>query len=195
MLVGLSVRTSPAGDPDADSVTVPAKLLRLARVIVELEEDPALMASEDGLAVMLKSPELTELTVTATVVLWDSEPLVPVIVTVYVPGFEELTDSVDVAVPPAVRVTLVELNDRLSPLGELVADRATVPAKSLRLARVMVDVEEDPALMVSEEGFAEMVKSGEGVVGLKNSVIGVALPSPVLRLAKFQFVSIVFGNE
>jgi hypothetical protein len=100
-----------------------------------------------------------------------------------------------VPVPPAVRETPVELSERVSPLGELVADRATVPAKLLRLVRVIVEVEEDPALMLSEDGFAEMLKSGEGDVRLKNSLIGVALPSPVLRLAKFQFVSIVFGKE
>jgi hypothetical protein len=67
-LVGLSERLSPVGDPDADSVTDPAKLLRLVKEICEFEEDPAFMLSEDGLAVMLKSPELTELTVTATFV-------------------------------------------------------------------------------------------------------------------------------
>lgn len=98
-------------------------------------------------------------------------------------------------VPPVVRETPVELSERVSPLGEPVADRATVPAKLLRLVRVIVEVEEDPALMLSEDGFAEMLKSWEGDVGLKNSLIGVALPSPVLRLAKFQLVSIVFGKE
>jgi hypothetical protein len=94
-----------------------------------------------------------------------------------------------------VRETPVELSERVSPLGEPVADRATVPAKLLRLVRVIVEVEDDPALMPSEDGFAEMLKSGEGEVGLKNSLIGAALPSPVLRLAEFQFVSIVFGKE
>jgi hypothetical protein len=100
-----------------------------------------------------------------------------------------------VPVPPAERETLVELNERLSPPGEPVADKATVPAKLLRLERVMVEVEEDPALMLREDGFAEMLKSGEAEDGLKNSVIGVALPSPVLRVARFQFVSIVLVNE
>ena len=98
-------------------------------------------------------------------------------------------------VPPAERETLVELNERLRPLGEPAAERATVPAKLLRLVRVTVDVEEDPALILSEDGFAEMLKSGEAEDGLKNSVIGVALPSPVLRVARFQFVSIVLVNE
>ena len=81
-LVGLSERPSPAGDPDADSVTVPAKLLRLVKVIFEVEGDPAFILIEDGLAVMLKSAETTELIVTVTIVWWDSEPLVPVMVTV-----------------------------------------------------------------------------------------------------------------
>jgi hypothetical protein len=66
--VGLRERASPVGDPDAESVTVPARLLRLVRVIFEVEEVPAFMLSEDGLALMLKSPVLTVLTVTETVV-------------------------------------------------------------------------------------------------------------------------------
>lgn len=74
-------------------------------------------------------------------------------------------------------------------------DRATVPAKLFRLVSVIVEVELDPALMLSEVGLALIAKSGEGDVGLKNSAIGVALPSPVLRVARFQFVSIVFGKE
>ena len=111
------------------------------------------------------------------------------------PGFEELTDNVAVPVPPEERETLVGLSDRVRPEGELVPDSATVPAKLLRLDRVIVEVTVDPVLVLSEVGLAEMLKSGDGDEGLKNSVIGVALPSPVLRLAKFQFVSIVFGNE
>ena len=59
----------------------------------------------------------------------------------------------------------------------------------------MDDVAVDPETRLIEVGLAEIVKSGEGEDGLKNSVIGVALPSPVLRVARFQFVSIVLGNE
>jgi hypothetical protein len=81
-LEGLSERPSPLGELVADRVTGPAKPLRLVRVIVEVEDDPALILIEDGFAVMLKSAELPELMVTATVVWWDSEPLDPVIVTV-----------------------------------------------------------------------------------------------------------------
>jgi hypothetical protein len=81
-LEGFRERLSPLGELVADRVTVPAKPLRLVRVIVEAEDDPAFIVSEEGLEVRLKSAELTELTVTETVAWWDSEPLVPVIVTV-----------------------------------------------------------------------------------------------------------------
>ncbi len=98
-------------------------------------------------------------------------------------------------VPPDGRETLDGFSERPSPAGEPVADTVTVPAKLLILVRVIVEVDADPALTLSEVGFAEMVKSGGGEVGLKNSVIGLALPSPVLRLARFQLASTVFGNE
>ena len=100
-----------------------------------------------------------------------------------------------VPVPPDERETLDGFSERPSPAGDPVEDMVTVPAKLLILVRVIVEVDAEPALMLSEVGFAEMVKSGGGEVGLKNSVIGVALPSPVLRLAKFQLTSMVFGNE
>jgi len=112
-----------------------------------------------------------------------------------VPGFEELTDRVEEPVPPDERETLAGLSDILRPAGELVDDRATVPAKPLRLVRVIDEVAVDPGLMLSEAGLAEILKSGEADMGLKNSVIGVALPSPVLRVARFQLTSTVFGKE
>ena len=59
----------------------------------------------------------------------------------------------------------------------------------------MDDVAVDPETRLIEVGLTEMVKSGEGEDGLKNSVIGVALPSPVLRVARFQLTSTVFGKE
>ena len=149
--------------------------------------------NEFGFAAIEKSAAL--LTDTVTVVECDRDPLVPATVTVYVPGFEELTDRVEEPVPPDERETLAGLSDVLGPAGELVEDRATVPAKLFRLASVIVEVAVAPALTLIEVGLALMLKSGVGEVGLKNSVIGVALPSPVLRLARFQFVSIVLGNE
>ena len=68
----------------------------------------------------------------------------------------------------------------MSPAGEPVEDRVTVPAKLFRLVSVTVAVEVDPALTLSEFGLEEMLKSGAGDVGLKNSVMAVAPAS--LRL-------------
>ena len=98
-------------------------------------------------------------------------------------------------VPPDERETLDGFSERVSPAGDPVEDTVTVPAKLFKLDKVIVEVALDPAVTLSEVGLAERLKSGEGDVGLKNSVIGVALPSPLLKLARFQLTSIVFGKE
>lgn len=98
-------------------------------------------------------------------------------------------------VPPDERETLDGFSERVSPAGDPVEDTVTVPAKLFKLVNVIVEVALDPAVTLSEVGLAERLKSGEGDVGLKNSVIGVALPSPLLKLARFQLTSIVFGKE
>ena len=67
-LAWLSEKLSPLGALDAERVIVPAKLFRLFKVIAEEPEDPAFWVREEGFAAMLKSPELTEVTVTVTVV-------------------------------------------------------------------------------------------------------------------------------
>jgi len=108
---------------------------------------------------------------------------------------EELIDSVDELVPPEERETLAGLSERLSPAGDAVEDRVTVPAKLFRLVSVIVEVEVDPALTLSEVGLAEMPKSGEGDVGLKNSVMGVAPASLDVSAARFQLTSMVLVRE
>jgi len=112
-------------------------------------------------------------------------------------GVEDCVETVIVLlpVPPDESDTLEGFSERLSPAGDPVEDKVTVPAKLLRLVNVIVEVEDDPEVMLREAGFAEILKSGEADMGLKNSVIGVALPSPVLRVARFQLTSTVFGKE
>lgn len=75
------------------------------------------------------------------------------------PAVEELTDSVELLVPPDETETLAGFKERLSPDGEPVADRDTVPAKLLRLASEIVEVDDDPALKFREVGFALIEKS------------------------------------
>jgi len=62
----------------------------------------------------------------------------------YMPVEEELTVSVDVAVPPLVSVMLEGFRDAVRPEGETFVERETVPAKPLRLVRVIVGMAEEP---------------------------------------------------
>ena len=100
---------------------------------------------------------------------------------------------VDVPVPCAARVMLVGLSVRLGPLGELAAESVTVPVKLLILAKVRVLLDLEPSADARLDGFAVIVKSGGWL--LKNSVIGLEFASLVVKLAKFQLVSIVFVKE
>ncbi len=79
-LVGLREADSPEGETDAASATVPAKLLRLERVMAEAAEDPAWKLKLAVLLEILKSGGTT--TFTARTTEWEKEPLVPVTVTV-----------------------------------------------------------------------------------------------------------------
>ncbi len=54
-LPGLRDRLRPEGEPEAESVTEPAKLFRLVRAIVDVDDEPAGTVKLPGLAEMLKS--------------------------------------------------------------------------------------------------------------------------------------------
>ncbi len=79
-LVGLTGAVRPDCDTDVESITVPEKPLRLARLMVDVPDEPDWKLRLEGPLEMLKSGEATTLTV--TVVECDKEPLVPVTVTV-----------------------------------------------------------------------------------------------------------------
>jgi hypothetical protein len=102
----------------------------------------------------------------------------------------ELTETIDLAVPPLGRVKLAGLRKPVRPVGELEDERVTVPVKLLTLANVIVELDAAPAKTVRLDGLAEMVRSGGGV--LKNCVMGVALASLDVRLGRFQLTSSVF---
>ena len=63
----------------------------------------------------------------------------------YVPVAVEFAVSVDVPVPPLVRVMLEGLTDAVRPEGETLVERETVPVKPLRLVTVTVEMAEEPA--------------------------------------------------
>jgi len=51
--------------------------------------------------------------------------------------------------PPELKVTLVGLSDAVRPEGDAKAERATVPAKPNRLARLIFDVPDVPDEIVT----------------------------------------------
>ena len=69
------------------------------------------------------------------------------------------TVRVEAALLPEDSVTLAGLIEIKGPAGDELAERFTVPVKPLRLAAVMVDVANEPDVVVREEGLAEMAKS------------------------------------
>ncbi len=66
----------------------------------------------------------------------------------------------DDADPPDERVTLVGLTVAARPEGETEANKNTVPEKLLRLARLTVEVADEPTGTLKLLGFAVRVKSG-----------------------------------
>jgi hypothetical protein len=80
------------------------------------------------------------------------------------PGVEEDRVSVELPEPPEVRVTLVGLRFAVKPdAGTTAADRVTVPENPFRLARLIVEVEENPDWTIRLDELAEMLKSGARV--------------------------------
>ena len=71
------MQVRPEGDTVEVRATVPVKPFTGATVMVEVAAVPALTATLVGLAVTVKS-----VTITVTVAVWVSDPLVPVTVTV-----------------------------------------------------------------------------------------------------------------
>jgi len=153
ILVGLRVHVRPAGVTAEVSATVPVKPLMGATMIVEVAVAPERIVTLVGLAVIEKS--CGALTVTVTVAERDSVPLVPVTVTVKVPAVVPVHDSVEVCVAP--RTTLVGLRVHVSPAGDTVEVRATVPVKPLTGATLIVDVPEPPETNVKLVGLAVTV--------------------------------------
>jgi hypothetical protein len=151
----------PVGMTEAVRVILPANAFRLVSMILETPNDPDWKLRAVGEAEIEKS--LTE-TITET---WElREPLVPTRVILYTPGFApfEFTVRVVVLVPLAITDRLVRLNCHANPDGETEPVIVTTPAKALRLVTVIVDGNDELAMIVLELGFADIVKNGTWIV-------------------------------
>jgi hypothetical protein len=157
MEVGVRLQDSPVvGDTVCVRLTVSVSPLIGAIVIVDDCGDPTFPSKLDGLAVTVKSS-----TVKIAVAEWESVPLVPVTVNMYVPATLELHETV--AVPGAVKL-LGEIEAQLRPDGT-VSVRVTVPLNPLR------------ELTVIDEVAGIVASTGPGVVAvmLKSVIVIVAV--------------------
>jgi hypothetical protein len=166
-LVGLRAAVAPVavGETVADRATLPVNP-RLPTVTVDVAEWlETMLAGLAADAVTVKSP----VTVTDTVAVWDSVPLAPVTVTVYVPaGVDAVVAIVRVLVPvePGVRLILVGANVNVMPVaaGATAAESATLPVNP-RLLAVIVEVALLPATKLAGVAApAAIVKSPTTVI-------------------------------
>ena len=130
-------------------VTVPVNPLTAVTVMVEVRVVPTF--PDGDVAAMLKS-----VTVKVAVAEWESVPLVPVMVTVYVAATVELHETVAVAVGGTV--TLLGVMAPHVRFAGTVSVRVTVPEKVPIAATVMVEVADVPAMTAAGE-VAAMLKS------------------------------------
>lgn len=140
-LVGLQDTMRVELETEGVKPTVPEKEPRLVKRTDEVADEPAANIVEDGFAAMPKSTMLT-----VTLKLLETEPTVPVTVTLYGPGVAvpELTVRIEVPDPPEDSCTLCEPSESVGPEGVTNAERLTSPAKPLWLPRVIVDVLDEP---------------------------------------------------
>jgi len=96
-------------------------------------------------------------------------PLIAVTTTVYVPGVEDDTVNMELAVPPDGSDTLAGLREAETTVGAE-AERAIVPLNRLMLVRVIVAVPDEPDVIVRLAGLGDMRKSFAPFVILQLSV-------------------------
>jgi hypothetical protein len=155
--------------------TLPAKPVTGVTFTVVVPLELALTVTLFGLAVIVKS-----WTLKVTVTEWDRLPLAPVTETCFTPV--ELNVHDRVALPEPVMLA----GETLQKEVVLVA-RLTVPVKPPRLVTVTVDVPAAFTFALTLDGLADTEKS------VKNSDIGFALASLLLKLGRFQLFSTAFN--
>ena len=163
-LVGLSVHVSPVdGEILSDSATVPVKPFVAETVIVEVPAEPTATLTLVGLAVTVKFG--AAVTVNVTVTEWESDPLVPVTVTVKLPVVDPVHDRLEVPdVVVLVKATLVGDKVHVRPAeGETVSDNVTVPVNPLMAFTETAEVPAEPTTTGTVIGLAVTVKSGAAV--------------------------------
>jgi len=153
ILMGVKAHVIPEGETDVVRDTVPANPLRTVIEIVEVPVAPARIVALFGLAVREKSVWFAMLTVRD--VECDSDPLLPVTVTVNVPMV--LPEQLSVEVPEPDK--LAGLRPQVSPELDAFEVRDTEPLNPFCADTVIVEVAAPPLVKVILVGLAEILKS------------------------------------
>jgi hypothetical protein len=152
VLLGLNEAVTPLGRPDADKLTLPLKPFCGVIVMVLAPLAPCASVKLFGDAERAKFGG--GVTVREMVVICESTPDVPVMVTVTVP-------SADVALAVSVNVlvlaVLLGLNDAVTPLGRPDVDKLTLPLNPFCGVTVRVLAPLAPCVMLRLLGDAERV--------------------------------------
>jgi hypothetical protein len=129
----------------------------LVIVTVEVLAEPAGIEREEGVAAIVKP-----LTTAVTIAVDCKLPLLPVIVTLYVPKFEEdvLMVRMEETLPSGGTFTKDGLIVTVGPRGRIVAVRSTRPEKRLYELIVMLEVAELPGRIGTLLGFGLREKAG-----------------------------------
>jgi|SRR5271165_760750 len=155
VLLGLKDAVTPLGRPVADKLTLPLKPFCGVTVIVLVPLAPCAIGTVLGDAERVKFAGATAVTVRETVVAFDKLPDTPEMITVAMPV---AAVPLAVSVKVLVLVAPLGLNDAVTPLGRLVADKLTPPLNPFCGVMVIVLVPLAPCAIVMLLGNAERVK-------------------------------------
>jgi hypothetical protein len=158
---GLKLADTPAGRPVAVIETAPVKPNNEATLMEAVGFEPGvIVTAAGGAAVMVKSGRPT--TVRLMGKLWVSVPLVPVMFTVAAPTVA-VAEAVNVSVLIAAPVTEAGLKDAVTPAGNPLTLKATVPPKLFtgRTVTLVVAV----VACITLVPLAEIEKSGVVLAG------------------------------
>ncbi len=172
-----NVAVTPAGRPEAASVTVPENPPTVVKVSVALPDAPCAMPSVAGEA-EIEKPDVCP-TVTPILNVLVRLPDLPVTIAVAVPA-AAVAEAVSVRVPA---VELVDVNDAVTPAGSPETLSATVPVNPFCGTIAIEAVVVEPGVTVTLAGFAEIVN--EGALGVPINWLMSACPEgepqPVVR--------------
>ncbi len=153
----------------------PPRLVTVITAVVEFPAGTLKLAVED---LIVKS-----LTTTVRMRKWDKVPLVPVTLTLNVPGVEAMTVSVETPDVPRMIAFGVSNPVRPEPVGTRTV-RNTVPVNPFRLVTVIGAVSLPPTSMVSPELMVDTLKSITSTSILPNRSVRVTPPLEPITVTK-----------